>query len=35
MGGQSNVYAYKVNDLFYLPDLSTWGGWVVKKQEKY
>ena len=31
--GQSNVYANKVNDLFYLLCLSMKGGWVATKVE--
>ena len=31
VGGQSNVYYYKVNTLFYLLCLFTRGRWVVKK----
>ena len=34
MGGKTNIYAYKVNVLFYLLPLSTKGGWVVQKVEK-
>ena len=33
MGGQSNVFAYKVNDFLYLLQLSTTGGKVVKKDQ--
>ena len=35
MGGKANVYAYKVNVLFYLLPLSMRGGWVVKKVSKF
>ena len=34
VGGQSNVYAHNVNDLFFLPHSSTRGRWVVNKSLK-
>ena len=34
VGGQLNVYAHKVKDLFYSLYWSTRGGWVVKIVQK-